>query len=192
MQNSSVEFHKQTPEGYLRLGSISGISGFRGDAKFFLYNPKTELFGKWLTVRVWKDKEIGQEVQVHLRKGSGKRVVGNVKIVGEPLRTEAEVRAWMGVELLLPVSDLPSLDENEFYHHQLLGMPVENASGKALGTIVEITQGVVDIFSIRQKGSKDLLYIPFTKEHVLETTSEKMIVQGYDSNDGDSESSTSV
>lgn len=183
MQNSTVEFHKQTPEGYLRLGSISGIFGFRGEAKFFVYNSKTELFGKWLTVRVWKDKEVGQEIQVLLRKGSGKKVVGKVRVDGQPLRTEGEVRTWMGIELLLAVSDLPVLDEDEFYHHQLLGLAVEDESGNSLGTIVEITQGVVDVFTIRQQKSKDFVYIPFTKKHVLEMTSEKMVVQSYDSND---------
>ena len=86
----------------------------------------------------------------------------------------------MGTELLLREQDLPSLEEGEFYHHQLLGLPVEDETGTRIGTIIEITQGVVDVFTIRRVGSKDVLYVPFTKQHVLTTTSEKMVIQSYD------------
>ena len=183
MQNSSVEFHKKTPEGYLRLGSISGVFGFKGEAKFFLYNAKTELFGEWLTVFALQEKAVGKPYEIQLRKGSGKRVVGKIKVNGELLRDEQSIRLLMGTELLLREDDLPELDEDEFYHHQLLGLPVENENGDPVGAIVEITQGVVDVFTIRQANSKDVLYIPFTKEHVLSTTKEKMVIKSYSVSD---------
>ena len=180
MQSSSVEFHKRTPEGYLRLGSISGVFGFRGEAKFFLYNPKTDLFGQWLTVFFLAGKSAGPAVEVYLRKGSGKRVVGQIKENGEVIQDEKRIRQLMGTELLLREQDLPSLGDEEFYHHQLLGLPVEDESGICIGTVIEITQGVVDVFTIRRKGAKELLYIPFTKQHVLTTTLEKMVIKSYD------------
>ena len=185
MQNSSVEFHKKTPEGYLRLGSISGVFGFKGEAKFFLYNTKTDLFGEWLTVFALNGKTIGQSYQIQLRKGSGKRVVGKIKIDGQLVRDEQAVRLLMGTELLLRENDLPELEEDEFYHHQLLGLSVEDERGSPIGCIVEITQGVVDVFTIRQANSKSVLYIPFTKEHVIKTTKEKMVVKSYDASDVD-------
>ena len=183
MQNSSVEFHKKTPEGYLRLGSISGVFGFRGEAKFFLYNPNTDLFGQWLTVYVFEDKTVGRSLGVSLRKGSGKRVVGQIKEDGHLIQDENRIRQLMGTELLLREQDLPSLEEGEFYHHQLLGLPVEDETGTKIGTIIEITQGVVDVFTIRRLGSKEVVYVPFTERHVMTTTMEKMVVQSYDASD---------
>ena len=183
MQSSSVEFHKKTPEGYLRLGSISGVFGFKGEAKFFLYNPNTDLFGQWLTVFVFTDKSAGQSLEVCLRKGSGKRVVGQVKEHGTLIQDEKRIRQLMGTELLLHERDLPTLGDGEFYHHQLLGLAVEDETGTQIGTIIEITQGVVDVFTIRRLQSKEVLYVPFTKQHVLRTTPQKMVIQSYDSPD---------
>ena len=84
---------------------------------------------------------------------------------------------------MLREQDLPSLEEGEFYHHQLLGLPVEDETGTKIGTIIEITQGVVDVFTIRRVGSKEVVYVPFTKQHVLTTTSDKMVIQSYDASD---------
>ena len=181
MQSSSVEFHKKTPEGYLRLGSISGVFGFRGEAKFFLYNPKTDLFEKWLSVFILQDKSVGSTLEIRLKKGAGKRVVGQVKEEGRLIQDEQRIRQLMGTELLLRVEDLPSLEADEFYHHQLLGLPVEDQTGTVVGTVIEITQGVVDVFTIRSTGSKDLIYVPFTKQHVLMINANKMVIQSYDS-----------
>lgn len=187
MQNSSLEFHKQTPDGFIRFGSLSGVFGFKGEAKFFLYNRKTDLFGKWLTVYEWiaKDKEVGRAIEVKLRKGSGKKVVGQVRIDGTLLQHERDIRPMMGTELLLAESQLPSLSEDEFYHHQLLGLSVEYPSGAKVGTLIEITQGVVDVFTVRLLDSKEVLYVPHTKEHVLDTTAERMVIRQYAESNSD-------
>jgi len=181
MQNSSVEFHKKTPEGYLRFGSISGVFGFNGEAKFFLYNPKTELYGKWLKVFSWEQNSVREAFDIELRKGAGKRVVGKVKRNGQLIQDESSIRKLMGTELLLLEADLPSLESDEFYHHQLLGLVVEYENGESIGHIQEITQGVVDVFTIRLHNSKEVMYVPFTKDHVLSTTLEKMVIRRYDS-----------
>ena len=181
MQSSSVEFHKKTPEGYLRLGSISGVFGFRGEAKFFLYNPKTELFDKWLTVFVLQDQSVGSVLEIRLKKGSGKRVVGQIKEENHLIQDEQRIRQLMGTELLLREKDLPVLEVDEFYHHQLLGLSVEDETGLKVGSIVEITQGVVDVFTIRRTGTKEVIYVPFTKQHVLLINEDKMVMQSYES-----------
>lgn len=179
MQNSSLDFHKQTPAGYIRLGSVSGVFGFRGEAKFFLYNRKTDLFGRWLTVYPWRNKQVSDPIEISLRKGAGKKVVGKMKVSGVLLSTEADVRSWMDTELLLKEQDLPALDADEFYHHQLLGLQVDDQEGNHVGTLIEITQGVVDVFTVRLLNSKDVIYVPFTKEHVLDTNLERMIIRTY-------------
>ena len=61
------------------------------------------------------------------------------------------------------------------------GLSVEDESGVPVGFVVEITQGVVDVFTIRRTGTKNDIYIPFTKQHVLLINDEKMIIQSYDS-----------
>ena len=110
-------------------------------------------------------------------------MVGQVKENGTVIQDEKRIRQLMGTELLLHERDLPTLEDGEFYHHQLLGLPVEDETGTQIGAIVEITQGVVDVFTIRCLQSKEVLYVPFTKQHVLMTTPQKMVIQSYDSSD---------
>ena len=82
------------------------------------------------------------------------------------------VNLWVP-RLLLREEDLPVLEADEFYHHELLGLPVEDEAGVQVGSIVEITQGVVDVFTIRRTGIKEVIYVPFTKQHVLLINQEK-------------------
>jgi len=77
-----------------------------------------------------------------------------------------------GAELLrdhvvsVPRGDLPPLDEDEFYHFELIGLPVWDTEGRRVGVVAEI-YGVAgtDILVIRQDAGRPL-EIPFVKAHV--------------------------
>ena len=60
-------------------------------------------------------------------------------------------------------------------------LSVEDETGFQVGSIVEITQGVVDVFTIRRTGTKEVIYVPFTKQHVLSINEDKMVMQSYES-----------
>ena len=50
-------------------------------------------------------------------------------------RTAAE--ALRGTRLLVRRADFPALDDDEFYHHDVLGFAVETLDGAVIGTIAE-------------------------------------------------------
>jgi len=78
-----------------------------------------------------------------------------------------EARALMGWEIIVPKSELPDLEDGEFYHHELLGLPVFDEEGVAVGTIGEIqSAGPVDVWIIHT-GEQEL-FIPALEEFVLE------------------------
>src|SRR3954466_353440 len=59
-------------------------------------------------------------------------------------RDSAEL--WRGRYLLAPFSELPPLEENQVYLHDLVGLRVESSTGKALGSVsnfFELPQGVM-------------------------------------------------
>lgn len=169
MQNSSFEFSQNTPSGFISFGKINGVFGFRGEAKVFLYNRKSDLLGVWLDLYLFDGKKLGEKIKIKLR-ASGKKIIGNIKGVDSP----EEVKTLMGIELLLKEEDLPKLEEDEFYHHDLLGLEALTEDGESLGTVTEITPGTVAVFTISDGETEH--FIPFISERVLEIRAKKSII----------------
>ena len=66
-------------------------------------------------------------------------------------RTAAE--ALRGTLLTVPRSALPPLEEGEYYHADLIGLPCEGAAGEALGTVVAVENfGAGDMLEIEAPG----------------------------------------
>jgi 16S rRNA processing protein RimM len=93
----------------------------------------------------------------------GNIVVARLKGVGD--RSAAE--ALNGTELFVERAALPDkLEEEEFYHADLVGMDVLDESGNRLGKVTAIQNfGAGDILEVKGPGSDGTL-IPFTKAAV--------------------------
>jgi 16S rRNA processing protein RimM len=55
-----------------------------------------------------------------------------------------EPEAPRGAALTLPRDELPETGEDEYYAFQLLGLEVEEESGRRLGRVVEVAPGVAN------------------------------------------------
>jgi len=155
----------------VRLGYVSGVFGVRGEVRLYLYNPSSRL--------LWGEEEIvlvgpagdRRTVSLHVRDGAGKRVLGRLGGISAP---EA-ARALIGYELVLPKHALPEVDDGTFYHHQLLGLPVETESGQQLGTLGAIhSTGETDVWEVRGRGQT--VYIPAVREEVIQVQPGRRIV----------------
>jgi 16S rRNA processing protein RimM len=77
------------------------------------------------------------------------------------INDRAAAEALRGTLLSVPRSALPSLDEGEYYHADLIGLPCEAADGASLGTIVAVENfGAGDILEIEKPDGKRAM-IPF-------------------------------
>ena len=168
MQTSSFDLKKNIPKGLIAFAKIVGVFGIRGEAKIFLYNRETELLGQWIRVQVFDGKKITGELELKLR--GAKKIIGSIKGITKP----EELDALMNLDLLLKEEDLPQLEEDEFYHHQLLGIEARTEDGQVLGTVQEVTQSTVTIFTISD-GSQEY-YIPFISERVLSVLPNEYII----------------
>lgn len=73
----------------------------------------------------------------------------------------AAAEALRGTLLTVPRTALPPLGEGEYYHADLIGLPCEDAAGKALGRIVGVENyGAGDLLEIEKPDGKRAL-IPF-------------------------------
>ena len=86
------------------------------------------------------------------------------KIDGICDRDAAE--ALRGTQLFINRDRLPSTDEDEFYHADLIGMSVENPMGRSLGEVCAVHDfGAGDIIEyLTTSGTREM--VPFTSENV--------------------------
>ena len=86
--------------------------------------------------------------------------------------------AMRGTELTVPRSALPPLDEGEYYHADLLGLPAVSLEGEALGHVVAIDDfGAGDVLEIERPDKKRFM-IPMNAEAVPEWNGERVVVDG--------------
>lgn len=91
-----------------------------------------------------------------------------------PDRNAAE--ALRGTELTVPRASLPPLDEGEYYHADLLGLPCLSTTGEAIGTVVLIENfGAGDVIEIERPDGKRFM-IPMRPEAVPEWNAERLVV----------------
>ena len=83
-----------------------------------------------------------------------------------------QVQSFVGCELVCRGSQLPSLPDEEYYHFQLLGLPVFDCRGGKLGLLTEIMQtGVHEVYVVQsetgRQEEKELL-LPVVAAYIIE------------------------
>ncbi len=143
------------------LGAIVGVHGIRGEVKVRSF---TEV-----------DRDIDSYGLLEDEAGSKKfdiKVVGHskellrVKVKGCDDRNTAET--LVGTGLYVERKLLPQLEEEEFYHTDLIGLDVKDeTSGCIIGKVNALYNfGAGDLIEIKVSGSKALEMLPFTKQYV--------------------------
>ena len=86
----------------------------------------------------------------------------------EELRDRDSAELWRGRYLLAPFSELPPLQQDEVYLHDLIGMVVVRTTGERIGevtTFYELPQGIMlDVKTMRES-----VIIPYRPEMVVKT-----------------------
>lgn len=144
------------------LGHISGVFGFHGELRLFLYNPGSDLWDGPRPITLVASDGARRQVVLHLRPGAGKRILGRIDGVDD----EAGARALVGVELRIPRTELPAAGKDAWYHVDLVGLPVQTVSGRDLGRITEIySGGGTDVWVLQ--GPVGERYIPVLKRLIV-------------------------
>ncbi len=140
------------------LAAIAGAHGVGGEVKLKLFTGDLSAFRSFnngaLTI---------------------KSLRGNIARFAEIAdRTAAE--RMRGTALTVPRSALPPLEDGEYYHHDLVGLPAVSTEGAALGTVVAIENfGAGDVIEIEQLDRKRFM-VPMRPEAVPEWDGERLVV----------------
>ena len=143
------------PDQQVTLAAIAGAHGIGGEVRLKLFAQSPESIA----------------IHTHVMVGDLALTLKSVKAGGGvPIARFAEVNDRNGAEALrgklltVPRSALPPLEEGEYYHADLLGLPCEDGEGNALGTVVAIDNfGAGDILEIEKPDGKKVM-IPFRPE----------------------------
>jgi 16S rRNA processing protein RimM len=86
----------------------------------------------------------------------------------EELRDRDSAELWRGRYLLAPFSELPPLQEDEVYLHDLTGMKLESPAGAEIGMVTgfyELPQGIV----LEVSTSRGSVLVPYRAEIIVRT-----------------------
>jgi 16S rRNA processing protein RimM len=94
------------------------------------------------------------------------------------IATREEAEALNGVALFVDRSALPAdLEDEEFYHADLIGLAVRDEEGAEIGTVVAIHDfGAGDVLEMKRNGGPSAM-IPFTRTAVPEVAPAKGFIR---------------
>lgn len=137
------------------VGAIAGAFGVRGEVRLKSFCTVPEDIAAYGPLTT---EDGGRNFAVRLTRpvtgGLGARLSG--------VETREQAEALRGTTLWAPRAALPSLPDDEFYHADLIGLPVFDPGGAPLGTVRAIfDHGAGDIVEVA--GSRGTLLLPFTR-----------------------------
>ncbi len=148
------------------LAAVAGAHGVKGELRLKLFADSVESLARHSRLFVG-----GREVTLKDIKDGGKTAIARFEGVSD--RTAAEALRGQLVEI--DRDALPPLEEGEFYHADLIGLPCVDEAGKAIGTVAAIENfGAGDLLEVELPNGKRSL-IPF-RDPIARLESERVIL----------------
>ena len=134
------------------LAAIIGAHGIGGEVRLKLFAQSAESLSRHKAVQVGD-----RQLSLKSVKAGGGAPIARFAEVND--RTAAE--ALRGSLVTVPRDALPPLEEGEYYHADLIGLPCVSAEGEPLGTVVAVENfGAGDILEIEKPDGKRSM-VPF-------------------------------
>ena len=136
----------------IALAAVAGAHGVKGELRLKLFSDGIDSLSRHGKLYVG-----GVERRLLSIRDGGQAAV--VRFEGVSDRSAAEALRGSLVEVAR--SSLPPLEEGEYYHADLIGLPAVDAEGNAVGTVVAVENyGAGDLLEIELEDGKRSL-IPF-------------------------------
>jgi len=139
------------------VGAIAGGFGVKGEVrlKSFCSTPE-DIAAYGLLYSEDGSRSFSVKLTRAVTGGLGARLLG--------ISTKEEADALKGATLWADREKLPHLPDDEYYHADLIGLPVFDTGGASIGTVRAVLNfGAGDILEIHAPGRKTTLMLPFTR-----------------------------
>ena len=154
------------------MAAVSGAHGVTGEVRLKLFGEGVAALKRY---RVFNDGSLTLEKLKDDGKGGA-----NARFAEVADRTAAE--RLRGTALTVPRSSLPALEEGEYYHADLLGLPAVSTTGEALGTCIAIDNyGAGDVLEIERPAAEGekrgkRFMVPMRAEAVPEWSEHRLLI----------------
>jgi 16S rRNA processing protein RimM len=134
------------------LAAVAGAHGVKGELRLKLFSDSVESLARHSRLYVG-----GRELALRDIKDGGKTAIARFE--GIPDRSAAE--ALRGSLIEVDRDQLPPLEEGEYYHADLIGLPCVDEAGAEVGTVVAVENfGAGDLLEVERPDGRRSL-IPF-------------------------------
>lgn len=153
------------------LAAITGAHGVTGEVRLKLFGEGVVALKRY---RAFNDSSL--TLSKVRDDGKGGAIARFAEVVD---RTTAE--RLRGTALTVPRSTMPALDEGEYYHADLIGLPAFSENGAVLGRCIAVENyGAGDVIEIErpagENGKVRRFMVPMTTAAVPEWNAEKLVV----------------
>lgn len=145
----------------LLAGHVNGVHGIKGWIKVFSNTVPREQI---LNFSPWLVEHEGELVKIKIKgKKQGKLVIAHL----EGCDDRNKALEFVNNNIYIKQSQLPELDEGDYYWSDLEGLTVENLEGETLGTVDSLMEtGANDVLVVQ--GDKEYL-IPYVLQDIVKT-----------------------
>jgi 16S rRNA processing protein RimM len=162
-------------EDFVVIGRVSKPHGVKGEIRIDYFNLEDpRFFSQYQVIYLPGDEGEPRPYRLSWVRPLRKFVVVQL----EGIRTREEAERLKGKEVLIHLAELPPLEEDEYYWHEILGMLVVTEQGREVGKVTDIyPTGSNDVYVVH-KEEKEFL-IPATHEVIIaiDTKARTMVIR---------------
>lgn len=157
---------------FIDLGKIVSAHGLAGVINYVPFNPASDLPipGTRVTLR-FPDGKTGTALVVSIREKPKMRM-----ITFEGVTDRSAAERLRGAIVACPRSELPDLDDGEFYYSDVIGLPVRFPDGSLVGTVTQVLSLAGDVMEIRSE-SGDEWMIPIVPGFVRSVSKTGVVIE---------------
>lgn len=142
-----------TDPTYITVGKVGSTYGIHGWLKIVTYTEYGETILDYSPWYLSRDNTKWQETVIEDSRGHGGGIIVKFKGIDNP----EQARLLTGLTIAITRSQLPTLENDEYYWTDLIGLTVINKDGTVYGTVAYLIE----------TGSNDVIVVKGDKEHAI-------------------------
>lgn len=142
----------------IKIAKIVSAHGLNGEVKIFPYTDDLSNFKEYNEIYI-----DGEELEIISQKIASKFIV--LKLKGFDYIDD--VKRLIDKDVFIDKAQMPSLDEGEYYIHELIAMEVYSEADELIGTVKDVMETSANHVLVVDHDGKEAL-IPFVKAFIKE------------------------